>query len=121
MKLWREERNDFAPPIMINSNRSSPVIPLGTERSAELAERICLAILESHGTDRFSSRDLFGAVPLAIARYVSITAPSTDCSHQFAAAEAIFRHLGRSLLSLSYDRARIDEMFRSAGGVCRLD
>jgi hypothetical protein len=120
MKLWREERNGFAPPIMVNTNRSSPVVALAAERSAKLAERICLAILESHGTG-FSSRDVFGAVPLAIARYVSITAPSADRSQQFAAAEAIFRHLGRSLLSLSYDRARIDELFGSAGEVYRLD
>ena len=105
---------------MINTHRSSPVIT-ETERSAELAERICLAILEGQGAKRLSTRDLFGAVPLAIARYVSITAPFADRSHLFAAAEAIFRHLGRSLLSLSYDRARIDEMFGSAGGVCRLD
>jgi hypothetical protein len=76
MKLWREERNGFAPPIMVNTNRSSPVVALEAERSAKLAERICLAILESHDTDRFSSRDVFGAVPLAIARYVSMTAPS---------------------------------------------
>ena len=121
MKLWREERNGFARPIMVNTNRSSPVVALEAERSAKLAERICLAILESHDTDRFLSRDVFGAVPLAIARYVSMTAPSADRSQQFAAAEAIFRHLGRSLLSLSYNRARIGEMFGSTGGVCRLD
>ena len=121
MKLWREERNGFAPPIMINTNRSSPIVALETERSAKLAERICLAILESHDTDRFSSREVFGAVPLAIARYVCTTMQSAERAHQIAAAEAIFRHLGRSLLSLSYNRARIGEMFGSTGGVCRLD
>jgi hypothetical protein len=71
MKLWREEINGSAP-IMINTHRASPVVTLETERSAQLAERICLAILEGQGAKRLSTRDLFGAVPLAIARYVSI-------------------------------------------------
>jgi hypothetical protein len=90
------------------------LVPVDRERSSELAESIRLAILEVARRNRLSTRDVFGAVPLAIARFVSTTAHATDRSHQIAAAEAIFRHLGRGLLSLSYDRAMIAEMFEPA-------
>ena len=86
------------------------LVPLDRARSFELAESIRLAILEVIRRNRLSDRDIFGAVPLAIAGYVSTTAHATDRSHQIAAAEAIFRHLGRGLLSLSYDRAMITEI-----------
>ena len=85
------------------------LVPLDRARSFELAESIRLAILEVTRRNRLSNRDIFGAVPLAIARYVS-TADAANHSHQIAATEAIFRHLGRGLLSLSYDRATITEI-----------
>jgi hypothetical protein len=86
------------------------VVPLGVERSSRLAERLCLAILESKADDRLSNWDIFAAVPLAIARYIASTVQAGDRYHRVAAAEAIFRHLGRTLLSVSYDRAMLGSM-----------
>lgn len=84
--------------------------PAEHERISGLAERICRAMLESERTEGLPTRDILTALPLAIARYLAITMQGADRRHQLAAAEATLRHLGRSLLSTSYDRAAIGKM-----------
>jgi hypothetical protein len=81
-----------------------------SERSSRLAERICLAILEGRAAEGLTDRDILAAVPSAIARYIAITFQAADRHHRLAAAEAIFRYLGRTLLSIGYDQPTIGRM-----------
>jgi hypothetical protein len=77
------------------------------ERSSRLAERICFAIIEGKAAEGLSDRDILAAVPSAIAQYIAITLQEADQHHRLAAAEVIFRHLGRILLSVGYDQTTV--------------
>ena len=82
-----------------------------TERITELVDRFCQAVADGGTARLLTPQDLHAALPLAIARYISITALGGDRHHQIAAAEALLRHLGCGLLSASYDRATIAGLF----------
>ena len=80
------------------------------QKTSRLAERICFAILEGRAAEGLSDHDILAAVPSAIAQYIAITFEGADHSRRLAAAEAIFRHLGRTLLSVGYDQPTVRSM-----------
>ena len=82
-----------------------------TERIAEVAQRFCRAVVDGGTARLLTPQDLLAALSLAITQYISITMPGGNRYHQIAAAEALLRHLGRGLLSASYDRATIACLF----------
>ena len=82
-----------------------------TKRITELADRFCQAVVDGGTAQLLTTQDLLAALPLAIARYIGIVTPGGDRHRQIAAAEALLRHLGRGLLSASYDRATIACLF----------
>jgi hypothetical protein len=86
-------------------------VGLQTERITEVAQRFCQAVVDGGMARLLTPQDLLAALSLAIARYISITMPDGDRRHQIAAAEALLRHLGRGLLSASYNRAAIAGLF----------
>lgn len=90
-----------------------PVWPQ-TERITEVAQRFCRAVVDGGTARLLTPQDLLAALSLAIARYISISMPGGDRHHQIAAAEALLRHLGRGLLSASYDRATIAGLFEES-------
>jgi hypothetical protein len=84
---------------------------LEEERITWTVERICQVILDWQSREPLPTRDMVTALPLAIARYIAVTAPAGDRQRQLAMAEAVLRHLGRTCLSASYDRPRLSNIF----------
>jgi hypothetical protein len=83
---------------------------LEDERIAWTVERICQLILDWQSREPLTTSDMVMALPLAIAQYIAMTTPAVDRRRQLATAEAVLRHLGRTCLSASYDRARLSRI-----------
>jgi hypothetical protein len=84
-----------------------------SERTAELAQSICRAVLDGGRAWLPGPQDWAAVLPLAILRLIGMVTAHEDCARQVAAAEALLRHVGRALLSASYDRAAISGLFQA--------
>jgi hypothetical protein len=84
------------------------------ERITWTVERICQIICDWQSREPLPTPDMVTALPLAIAQYIAMTSLGSDRRRQLAIVEAVLRQLGRSCLSASYDRARLNTVLSRA-------